>query len=237
MSTNSIETASRAGDEWKWLSAPIAPTPLHPNPDPASQTEPDSDEWTWLDRTDGSADAAADGTGSRRRRSPRMWLVIAVVGAIGVLGVIGVLAPGDSGRQAASSTVTAGPPTTTVPAVATACAGLTGNVVTDGRGDTNSPAGVIAVFEAGYYRARSAAEALRVVGPEAGLAPDALAAGIASIPEGTTHCVAITPLSDTAANVHLVELHPDGQRVDYLQVINTRAGESGFVITNIQGQR
>ncbi|MFD6108420.1 hypothetical protein ACFWFQ_37885, partial [Nocardia salmonicida] len=71
--------------------------------------------------------------------------------------------------------------------------------------------------------------------PEAGLVAAALTAGIASIPPGTTHCVAITLIADTAAEVHLVERHRDSSRIDYLQLINTRREPTGdILITNIQ---
>ncbi|MFE9324176.1 hypothetical protein ACIHDR_11625 [Nocardia sp. NPDC052278] len=130
-------------------------------------------------------------------------------------------------------TLTAGPPSTATPSGG-ACTGLSGATVTDTAGDTHSPAGVIVAFEHAYYSQRSAEAALRLVAPEAGLAPDALAAGIASVPVGTTHCVAITLIADGAAEVHVVELHPDGQRVDYLQLINVRPDSGGVVITNIQ---
>jgi hypothetical protein len=94
----------------------------------------------------------------------------------------------------------------------------------------------VASFENAFYRLRSADTALRVVAPEAGLAADALAAGIASIPVGSTYCVAITPIAGGSANVHVVEQHPDHTRTDYLQVINTRPDGPGLLITNIQKQ-
>ncbi|WP_157184038.1 hypothetical protein [Nocardia takedensis] len=133
-----------------------------------------------------------------------------------------------------ASSITAGVSATTAVAGG-ACAGLTGAAVTDGPGETRSGVGVIAAFEYRYYVLRDAAAALAVVAPEAGLVEPVLAEGIASIPAGTRHCVAVTPLDDFAAEVHLVERHGDGTRMDYLQLINTRPTPNGdFQILNIQ---
>jgi hypothetical protein len=116
-----------------------------------------------------------------------------------------------------------------------ACAGLSGTVVTDRPGDSStSISAVVASFEYAYYANRDAARAMTVVAPEAGLSLDGLAAGIATIPVGTRHCVAITPIADTAADVHLAEVHPDRTRVDYLQVIDVRRTGADVQITNIQ---
>ncbi|WP_143860569.1 hypothetical protein [Nocardia cerradoensis] len=156
------------------------------------------------------------------------------VGAVLVL--IGALVVADPGRHTAVPTRTAALPTSSAAAASGACAGLTGATVTDRDGDTVTVAGVIASFENAYYRLRNADAALRVVAPEAGLAVDALAAGIASIPAGSTYCVAIAPIGVGSANVHVVEQHPDRTRTDYLQVINIRPDGPGLLITNIQKQ-
>ncbi|WP_330251467.1 hypothetical protein OG874_35815 [Nocardia sp. NBC_00565] len=110
---------------------------------------------------------------------------------------------------------------------------MTGVVVTDRHGDDTSIGGIVASFEFAYYADRDPARALSLTTPEAGLTLDGLTAGIASLPVGTRHCVAITPLSDTAAEVHIVELRPDRDRFDYLQLINVRFHD-GTHITNIQ---
>ncbi|MEV6362172.1 hypothetical protein [Nocardia asteroides] len=112
---------------------------------------------------------------------------------------------------------------------------MTAHTVTAGPGDTRTPAGVIAAFEHAYYVERSAEAALKLVSPDAGLAPDRLAAAIAALPLGTTHCVGITSIADNTTEVHLVELRPDGRRFDYLQLINVAAsGSAGLVVSNIQ---
>lgn len=132
---------------------------------------------------------------------------------------------------------TSAPLTGTSAVVATerACAGLTAQIVTAGAGDTATVAGVIAAFEFAYYVTRSAEQVLRLTSPQAGLAHEPLAAAIIALPIGTTHCVGITSIAENTAEVHLVELHPDGRRFDYLQVINVSAiAPDGLVITNIQ---
>ncbi|WP_227999103.1 hypothetical protein [Nocardia australiensis] len=118
------------------------------------------------------------------------------------------------------------------------CAALTGTVVTDRAGDPATLAGLIASFEAAYYLDRDAGKATGLLAPETGITADALAAGIATIPPGTRHCVAITPITPSTANVHIAEMHPDRTRIDYLQLINTRPADTGtaLLISNFQNQ-
>ncbi|PPJ27799.1 hypothetical protein C5E45_16515 [Nocardia nova] len=135
------------------------------------------------------------------------------------------------------SATAAGPPASTATAASGPCAGLSGAVVTTRAGKTDTIAGLIATFEADYYIERSAAKAIQLVTSETGITEQGLADGIASIPMGTTHCVAITPLTTNTATAHLVELHPDGRRVDYLQVVNTIPGPGGgLLISHVQEQ-
>ena len=160
------------------------------------------------------------------------WAVLAAVVAI-LIGVVAVSV--DSGDAGEAAVTTASP--SAMPAPEDACTGLSGTVVTDRAGDPATVPGVIASFQAAYYLSRDAEAAMRLLAPESGIAFDGLAAGIMSIPRGTTHCVAITPISSTTANVHIVELRAEGQRIDYLQVVNTRPGEDGaLLISNIQRQ-
>ncbi|MEV0688263.1 hypothetical protein AB0I35_30840 [Nocardia sp. NPDC050378] len=134
-----------------------------------------------------------------------------------------------------ATTTTSITPTSTVAATERACAGLTAQTVTAGAGDTTTVAGVIAAFEYAYYVTRSAEEALRLVTPQAGIVHEPLAAAITALPIGTSHCVGITPIAENTAEVHLVELHPDGRRFDFLQLVNVSAAAAGgSVITNIQ---
>ncbi|TLG01746.1 hypothetical protein FEK35_23070 [Nocardia cyriacigeorgica] len=143
---------------------------------------------------------------------------------------------GTTTTEVAAPSLTAARPSDPSQAPA-ACKGLSGATITSEAGDDASLTGVIAAFEHAYYVRRDPAAAMGVLAPATGITAEALAAGIASIPPGSTHCVAITPIADTAAEIHLVELHPDRSRVDYLQVVNVapRADRPHAVwITNIQ---
>ncbi|MFF3566861.1 hypothetical protein ACFYXQ_03670 [Nocardia jiangxiensis] len=155
--------------------------------------------------------------------------VLAVVVGV-VVGAHGPHHPTEGGTSAKTASMSASAP-------AGVCAGLSGAVVTERGGDPATVPGVIATFEDAYYTQRNAEAALRVVAPESGITQQALAAGIATIPAGTVHCVAITPVTLNTANVHLVEVHPDHKRVDYLQVINTITGSGGgLLISHVQEQ-
>ena len=207
------------GDEWRWLeptSTTDEPTPPTPLP---------------------TGHAASQQPESRRLPSARVWIAAGVAVTVGtVLVLIGALTVADPGGRTAIPTVTAAPPTRAAANATGPCAGLSGSTVTDRDATTDTVAGVVARFEFAYYRLRSADRALDVVAPEAGLVPDALANGIGSIAAGSAYCVAITPVGEWTANVHVVEQHPDHTRTDYLQVINARPGERGLLITNIQKQ-
>ncbi|WP_280262538.1 hypothetical protein [Nocardia wallacei] len=172
--------------------------------------------------------------GSVRRRVPlRGWAGLAAVAAVTVGVVIATRGPHDPGTGAPA-------PTSASAAPVGACAGLSGAVITDRAGDPSTLPGVIATFEDAYYTQRSAESAMKVVAPESGITHQSLADGIATIPLGTTYCVAIDPVAPVAqstASVHIVELRPDGKRVDYLQVINTITGPGGgLLISHVQGQ-
>ncbi|WP_433678342.1 hypothetical protein [Nocardia sp. CA-119907] len=229
MPNTHADTSAQHG--WGWL-YPTEHTAVQPISEVTDDKGADGNGWEWITQQPDPPPP----TGSWRTRvARRVWVVLGaalgVAAALVGMGINSVAHHPDT--VPVIPTLTAGPPTTTPPQGA--CVGLAGQTVTDTAGDAHSPVGVIAAFEHAYYSQRSAEAALRLVAPEAGLAVEALAAGIASIPVGTTHCVAITPIADGAAEVHLVELHPDGQRVDYLQLINIRHDDGlGVVITNIQ---
>ncbi|MQY23014.1 hypothetical protein [Nocardia macrotermitis] len=195
-------------------SAWLVPAPSTPPGEPASSPGP--------------------GRGFPGRVSLRGWAGLAAVVAVAVGVVVGAQGP----RPAATHAGAGGSTTpSSASAAAGACAGLSGRVVTDRGGDRSTVPGVIATFEDAYYTQRNAEAAVRVVAPESGITQQALAAGIDSIPVGTVHCVAITPVTANTATVHLVELHADGKRVDYLQVINTISGPNGsLLISHVQEQ-
>ncbi|MGQ4618976.1 hypothetical protein [Nocardia sp. R7R-8] len=214
-----------------WLH-PAEPTALPPTTSTIDDPNRCGEQWRWLSQPP-SPQAPPESRHTRASRRVGVWLAggVAAAAVLGGAGVSWVAAPPDSAT--AIPTSTAASPETTSPSSG-ACAGLSGQTVTDAAGDTHSVAGVIAAFEHAYYVQRRTEAALALVAPEAGLSVEALAAGIASIPAGTTHCVAITPITEGAAEVHVAQRHPDGQRVDYLQLINLRADHDHVVITNIQ---
>jgi hypothetical protein len=217
---------------WGWLE-----DHPEPDPDPVDDARVERDEFP-------STETDYTSSGIRRiyRLMPRRgWLLVAAVLALAV----GAITTGIVDVTRKPTTVAPPPipaatrPTATATTATTtgACAGLSGpqgTIVTDHGGDRDTLVGVIAAFEDGYYAQRSVTALTPLLARDAGLDPAQLAAGIASIPAGTRHCVAITPLSGNAADVHLVELHPDGTRVDYLQVIDVRIALGATVITNIQ---
>ncbi|MGW6332197.1 hypothetical protein [Nocardia rhamnosiphila] len=233
MTTSVSDTTTGHEYGWQWLDT-SEPTPLRPSS--GSRTQHDADEFAWL--TDTEPALPSSGHESTPRGHRRMWAALgvalttaAIITGAGTLYVTGqhdtqVAAPA---FPAPSSTITANPH-------GAACEGLTGETVTTGTAAPGTIAGAITAFEAAYYRQRDAAAALRWVAPEAGISPEALAAGIASIPAGTRHCVAVTPLANGVAEVHLAEARLGGQRIDYLQLINLRDTADGPIITNIQNR-
>jgi hypothetical protein len=221
-------TSEEHGRGWLHPPEPVALQPITPVSDDLHPD--DGSEWQWINQQPPPTIVTG-----RTRVPRRVWIGLGIGLCAGATLVgVGINSVTDHAVPAtAIPTLTAGPPTTTTP-TSTACAGLSGQTVTDAAGDNRSLTGVIAAFEHAYYVQRNAEAALRLVAPEAGLAPEALAAGIASVPTGTTHCVAITAIADGTAEVHLVERHRDGARTDYLQLINVRHEPDVSLITNIQ---
>ncbi|MFD3430742.1 hypothetical protein [Nocardia fluminea] len=219
---------------------PIPEPHILSDPDPRARPESPPREDRWLITQPDTPDTAATGRSPMRwatvwQRLPGgAWAALAAIVAV-LAGAVALSTTDDSGETGGEVRATAAPASATSTAEG-ACTGLSGTVVTDRDGDPTTVPGLIAAFEAAYYVHRNAEAALRLVAPEAGIAPEGLAVGIASIPAGTTHCVAITPISASTANVHVAELHPDRKRVDYLQLINTRPADTGpaLLISNFQ---
>ncbi|WP_327116470.1 hypothetical protein OHB12_04685 [Nocardia sp. NBC_01730] len=227
------DISEEQGRGWLQSPKPVALQPVTPQGD---ATSPSGDsEWQWINQQPPPPPPPLTIHAARRRIPRRVWIGLGTTLSVAAV-LVGTAINSITNQPetiTAIPTLTAGPPTTTAPA-STACAGLSGQAVTDTAGGNDSLTGVIAAFEHAYYVQRSAEAALRLVAPQAGLAPEALAAGIASVPTGTTHCVAITAITDDTADVHLVERHPDGARTDYLQLVNVRHEAGAVVITNIQ---
>ncbi|MFF2085424.1 hypothetical protein ACFVVM_16745 [Nocardia sp. NPDC058176] len=241
-------------EPWAWLDEPRGASPVQLIPDsgadpvdigPDRELNPGAPQRDdrWMDALPHTPDAA-DTDAARawwfsvaHRLPGRAWAALAATIAI-LAGVAAISATNTDTGGGGEQVVATATPSSTPPTPEDACTGLSGTVVTDRAGDPATVPGVIASFQAAYYLQRDAEAATRLLAPEAGIAVEGLAAGIASIPPGTTHCVAITPISETTANVHVAELRADRHRIDYLQLVNTRPGESGvpLLISNIQGQ-
>ncbi|WP_051047568.1 hypothetical protein [Nocardia asiatica] len=233
MPNTRAHTDASSDHGWGWLD-PTELTTLSPLLDTTDEPERDGEQWRWINAQQLSPPRPV--RGAVRTQVPRrvwVWLAASLSGAAVLAGLDFSWVADTPDPVTAIPTLTAAPPTTT-PHLSGACTGLSGQTVTDSAGDTHSVAGAIAAFEHAYYVQRSAEAAMRLVAPEAGLVAEALAAGIASVPAGATHCVAITPIAGSTAEVHVVQQHRDGQRVDYLQLINVRHDSVGVVITNIQ---
>ncbi len=172
---------------------------------------------------------------SRRRTRTAIFVTGVVASVAGALIGAGFSVVSNQGAPVATpATATTTPPSTTTAPHAKACAGVMAQTVTDGPGETTTAAGVIAEFEHAYYVERNTDAALAVVGPLAGISREGLAAAITALPAGVTHCVGVDVIAENTAHVHLVELHPDSDRLDFLQLINVATTGSGLVITNIQ---
>ncbi|MGY2093526.1 hypothetical protein [Nocardia gipuzkoensis] len=234
-------------DAEAWVDLPQSRPDLHLVPGHGTGPAVDEPDQSPLPEDDWLAPLPEPPATPVRDTLSRWWVSIRYrlpVGAWAALGAtIAILAgvlvvftddTGDTGQQVQA---TAAPPSpTTTPQGP--CAGLSGTVVTDRAGDPATLEGLIASFEAAYYIDRDAAKATALLAPESGITFEGLAAGIATIPPGTRHCVAITPITPSTANVHIAELRPDRERIDYLQLINTRPADTGtaLLISNFQKQ-
>ncbi|MGW0252503.1 hypothetical protein ACWDYH_38350 [Nocardia goodfellowii] len=240
-------------DAWAWLDQPTTSPDLHLIPGEYASAEfdepyqPPSREDRWLVALPDTPDAADTGTPRPRwaqigtRLPGAAWAALGAAIAALALAAALALPTADTDATGEQVRATAAPPSPT-PVSQEPCTGLSGTVVTERSGDRTTVAGVIAAFEAAYYVLRDAAQATALLAPEAGIKAEDLAAGIATIPAGTRHCVAITPISPSTANVHIAELRPDRTRIDYLQLINTRPADGtpaeatapALVISNVQ---
>jgi serine/threonine-protein kinase len=177
------------------------------------------------------------------RRIGRSALLIGAAVTVALLAalayaVIAVLPTGETANSGSvadtesTSTVSAATPMPTFSSSA-ACTGLSGQVVTDGPGDTSTPAGVIAAFEYAYYVRRDPDAVLELFIPGYDMPRAGLAAGIASVPTTTTHCVAITLTVRDVAQVKLVELRPGNDRRSKDEVIYLRENGGEILIAEI----
>lgn len=183
--------------------------------------------------------------GRRSARSPRLGrtghvLVYAVVTilALGVAAAVVISSVLPDGNDTAMSL----PPSSTAPSTTPGpdtewCSRLAaGTVISEGSTDHGEAA--IAGFEAGYYIARDAARARTNVAPDArvGSVQD-LAAGINTVPTGTTHCVIAKQVAPGIFAVDIFARHPDGVLDHHPQTITTvdaPQAPHGALITSIE---
>lgn len=116
------------------------------------------------------------------------------------------------------------------------CAGMgPGDAATPS--STDAGAAVIASFERAYFHDRDAGAARKFVAADARVgSAEELAAGIASIPAGTTGCVLVRKTSEGLYSVDLFSRAPNGALEQYRQTITTitaPAATPGALITGI----
>jgi hypothetical protein len=172
-------------------------------------------------------------------RKTRRWAV-PLLGTLGVaaLGFAAFLqfGTGGSDRQAAAPVP---PAQATAPAapVAQCPAERVGNRIQgNGVGGFDSGPAVIFAFQHAYYVDRSGEQVRATTTADAAVqAADAIQRGIDSIPEGTTHCVAITPGAFAGQYTVVVTEHRPGQQpVTYNpQVVTTTKDGSRTLISAI----
>ncbi|MGW5440464.1 hypothetical protein [Nocardia asteroides] len=187
--------------------------------------------------------------GTSRRRRP---LLLAAM-AVGGLSVVAALAAGmwvvSSGDQttavptlvpataapAVASSAPAQPPNDPILGGAPSCpATRTAQLVRgNGRGSQTNGPEVILAFQYAYYVQRSGATARSLVAAEAGMEPaEVIDAGIATIPQGSEHCVSVTPQGDRFGVV-ITETRPGGEVRTYRQLVTVADRDGRTVITEI----
>lgn len=111
--------------------------------------------------------------------------------------------------------------------------------VGNGKGDQKSGPGVIFAFDYAYYVERSGAAARKFMSPELkGTTVETLQDAIDELPEGTQHCLWITPKDGEkdVYSVKLAEYVPDGdgvKEVVHEQVIHTAKDGDKYIIIGI----
>lgn len=104
----------------------------------------------------------------------------------------------------------------------------------NGVGSTDSGPEVILAFQHAYYVTRSGTTARGVTAPDATVtSAELINAGIATVPEGTTHCVLITPLPDGRFDVVISETRPNSTMRTYRQFVSVAGPPGAVLITAI----
>ena len=109
-----------------------------------------------------------------------------------------------------------------------------GAVTGNGPGGTADGTEVILAFDHAYYVERSGAKARDVVTADAPMgSAETIQRGIDSLPEGTEHCLTISPIEPGRYAVTLTEQRPDGSTHQYRQVVTTTDRDGRTYITSI----
>ncbi|MGW5383910.1 hypothetical protein [Nocardia sp. NPDC003963] len=181
----------------------------------------------------------------RARPVPGRRVVLGVAGAVGLVVAVAVAVFGGAPEETQTGVVevslvsaTPAPPAVAPSAAAHCPTRIEGATVSGaGRGGTGSAPEAILGFEHAYYIERSGTAARAFTTPDAAVpAAGVIQAGIDSVPQGTTHCVRVTPAGPDTWAVDLSEYRPGEREQRYLQTVTTTSRNGTVLITRI-GQR
>ncbi|MGW0246789.1 hypothetical protein ACWDYH_09130 [Nocardia goodfellowii] len=201
-----------------------APRRIEPRqPLPARRVEPHQRLWP----------ARATRPHSHRKRTRHPWVVVSVasgasLAAVAIVAVYTAQAtgPSESSPTVAGAALGGGP----------GCeAARTEQFVRgNGIGSTETGPDAILAFQHAYYVTRSGTAARALTAPDAAVpAAPVIDKGIASVPEGTRHCVLITPMPDGRFDVVITDMRPDASVRTYRQFVTVGVRDGAIVITKI----
>ncbi|MEU8898851.1 hypothetical protein [Nocardia sp. NPDC048505] len=171
---------------------------------------------------------------SHRKRGRQPWVVVSVAGgaSLAAVAIVAVYTaaqatgPGESSPTVAGAALGGGP----------GCeAARTEQFVRgNGVGSTETGPDAILAFQHAYYVERSGTAARALTAPDASVPTAAVIdKGIASVPEGTRHCVLITPMPDGRFDVVITDMRPDASVRTYRQFVTVAVRDGAIVITRI----
>lgn len=188
------------------------------------------------------------------RRGRPLLLAALAAGGLGLVAVVGagmwVVSSGEqttavptlvpaTAARASSSPVKAPMPADAVLGGGPSCPATRTSQLVRGNGpgsQSNGPETILA-FQYAYYVQRSGATARSLVAAEAGMEPaEVIDAGIATIPQGSEHCVSVTPQGDRFGVV-ITETRPGGEVRTYRQLVTVADRDGRTVITEIGRQQ
>ncbi|MEV6275513.1 hypothetical protein [Nocardia sp. NPDC051832] len=201
-----------------------APQRIEPRrPLPARRVEPHQRLWP----------ARASRPHSHRKRTRQPWVVVSVasgasLAAVAIVAVYTAQAtgPSESSPTVAGAALGGGP----------GCEAARTEQFVRGNGIGSSETGpdAILAFQHAYYVERSGIAARALTAPDASVpAAAVIDKGIASVPEGTRHCVLITPMPDGRFDVVITDMRPDATVRTYRQFVTVAVRDGAIVITKI----